>query len=206
MRRACIESELGCGVGPNHDPTMRPRELLVRRIEEHLLVPLGEIGFRYSRSRRTFSRSQGIALQSISFVVDRWASAYSCPFWTTWQVDSDAYVKWHLEHFQRTPANASIGGAMDWNIPGWSRSHVNRRAVRGVPDDEEAPALRITRKAPRLVCPALLRVRSRLSLQSRRPGSAPLRRAAIPRAGVAPSAGCLRAGARDRRLPRPWGA
>jgi hypothetical protein len=100
---------------------MKPREMLLGRVEETVAPAMRHLGFAFSRSRLLLSRRFGYAHQEVVFSLNRWNSENDCSFWTMWSARAPAYRTWHNEMFGHDPPNDTLGGGADWNIPGWSR-------------------------------------------------------------------------------------
>ena len=109
---------------------MKPRDLLLLRIRENLLGPLESRGFRFAPSGPRFSRKVGHARQVFGFSLSKWNQDDDASFWTLWSVTSPEYTKWHLAQWGARPANNSLGGLADWNIPGWSFKPGPLRRIR----------------------------------------------------------------------------
>ena len=115
---------------------MKPRDILLMRIQQDLCGPLGELGFKFTRSKLLFSRKSEIVTQKAWFQLDRWNSENDCSFWTHWLAQSTAYLEWHEQHFKTRPDNPNLGYEVDWNIPGWSPSSSDRACLHN--DDNDA--------------------------------------------------------------------
>jgi hypothetical protein len=100
---------------------LKPRELLLFRIEPKFLPFLEQLGFRFSESQIKLSRNIEGWRQSVSFSLSKWNSENDCTFWTMWAVNSPEYSKWYQKEWGQKPANNALGGCADWNIPGWTR-------------------------------------------------------------------------------------
>ncbi len=119
---------------------MKPRDILLMRIQQYLCAPLGELGFKFTRAKLLFSRKVGIATQEMRFQLDRWNSENNCAFWTNWSARSTAYAEWHEQHFQTPPDHPSLGGStigyeQDHNIPGWSPRFGDRACMHNDDND-----------------------------------------------------------------------
>jgi hypothetical protein len=115
---------------------MKPRDILLTRIDDYLRPPLEALGFRYARSKITFSRKKGIATQEIDFQLDRYNSENNCTFWTHWTTRAPAYTTWYEQHFGQCLGNGHLGGAAEWNVPGWSRAVTEHACLRNDERDE----------------------------------------------------------------------
>lgn len=64
---------------------MKPRDLLIVRIQQDLCELLATLGFKFARSKLTFSRKSAIVTQKVAFQLDRWNSENDCwniPGWS----------------------------------------------------------------------------------------------------------------------------
>lgn len=116
---------------------MKPRDILLRALNEQVAPRLVERGFRFVRSRLVFDRSTDEFRHGIQFSLGKWNREGSCRFWTNWAVTSPAYAKWHVNQWGTEPPNDILVALADWNIPGWSRGmqHFNLNGTRS--DDDE---------------------------------------------------------------------
>ncbi|WP_039968332.1 hypothetical protein [Pseudomonas chlororaphis] len=91
---------------------IRPRELFLLRLREHVMEPLKSHGFRFSASQLCF---QGIGdfSRRIQFQLSQWSGENQVEFWSTWN------------------------GVSEWNIPGWSRDISNPARLLNRPEDAE---------------------------------------------------------------------
>jgi len=108
---------------------MKPRDLLLSKLETRVAPHLAAIGFRFAPSKLSFSRKVAFARQEIAFSLDRWNFEDHCGFWTVWGASAPAYKKWHHEKFGVAPSNDALGGVSDWNIPGWSRRFIDQATL-----------------------------------------------------------------------------
>ena len=97
---------------------MKPRDLLLTRIQRDLMGSLESLGFRNARSSITFRRKSGIARQKIAFFLDRHNSEDECRFWTVCSTRALSYPKWHEQQFGKPPGNDVLGSASEWNMKG----------------------------------------------------------------------------------------
>lgn len=102
---------------------MKPTELLTNRLTSDV-VPLltGQYGFRFARSSLKVSRKTGDFEQSFQFSISKYSADDLCIFWTMWSVSSRKYSRWHEATWGEKPANDSVAGCAEWNIPNWTRS------------------------------------------------------------------------------------
>jgi len=100
---------------------MKPKDLLVLRLQEHMTEPLTALGFRFAASGPHFTRTRGIARQRIDFSLSRWNEDDRAVFWTMWGAGAPEYARWHEVQWGAGPPNDALGGLSDWNIPGWPR-------------------------------------------------------------------------------------
>ncbi|MBM6616327.1 hypothetical protein [Bacillus suaedaesalsae] len=114
---------------------MNPKELLLRNIESFLENELKQLGFKYSRNVPRFTRRIGDLELNISFSQSKWNTEDYCEFWTMWSVTSNTYSKWYLEQWGNKPANKTIVGDAEWNIPGWTRNASNHFILTNSPND-----------------------------------------------------------------------
>jgi hypothetical protein len=122
---------------------MKPKEMLLERLEETVVPVMRLLGFSFSRSRLLLSRRVGYARQEISFSLDKWNSENNCAFWTMWAARAPLYRKWHNDTFGEDPPNDALGGVADWNIPGWSRGPSAHATLTGNPSNDAEVAERL---------------------------------------------------------------
>lgn len=115
---------------------MKPKDLLLRSLEEHLVPPLTAAGYRFARSGPRFSRTVGDVRQRIEICSNRYNREDDAELWTMWAVDSTAYGRWYRATWGTTTTWSTLAGSADWNIPGWSRAPAAPRLqLRNVPED-----------------------------------------------------------------------
>ncbi len=107
---------------------MKPRDIMLTRIQQFLCAPLAELGFKFTRSKMVFWRIAGIAKQQVEFQLDRYNSEDECTFWTNWRTRWPGYSEWHERHFNQ-PESDFLGYFAEWNIPGWSRKFADRACL-----------------------------------------------------------------------------
>src|SRR5690554_3152231 len=108
---------------------MKPKELIILNIEEFLLEPLTEKGFKFSKSSLTFKRVQNEFIQTIDFQLNRYNQEDICAeFWcSSLGVSSKFYTSWYKTQYGEEPVNNSLGGAADWNIKNWKFPVIDGR-------------------------------------------------------------------------------
>ncbi|MCE9593189.1 MAG: DUF4304 domain-containing protein [Planctomycetes bacterium] len=116
---------------------MKSKELLVARLEEHVAPALAELGFRFARSRPSFTRTVGGFRQLVEFSTDRWNKEDVCEFHSGWTVSSAAYAKWYRATWGVDASSDVIVGLNDWRIPGWRVDGIKRRRLTNTPQDAQ---------------------------------------------------------------------
>lgn len=119
---------------------MKPRDLLLSRFRESVVPFFEGHGFRFASSKPAFSRTAGIAKQRVDVALDRHNVEGSCSFWTIWNVSAPAYRKWFEAEWGRATENDALGGASEWNIPGWTRGIGHFHLTGGAGDESELRA------------------------------------------------------------------
>jgi len=120
---------------------MKPADLLVKRVEEFLLQPMQEMGFRFSKTHRTFKRKIDPFTQVISFELRSKNEEDSCRFSMGFDVTSREYARWYQEMWGEPPPSDSIWAGNEWNIPNWPRKTKKKRfglfasSGKGLPKD-----------------------------------------------------------------------
>jgi hypothetical protein len=104
---------------------MKPKELLLKCLEDYLVDEMKNLGFKYSKSVPKFTRENGMFELSFSFAISKWSLDDNCEFWTMWGVTSKDYSKWFKEQWGVKPNNNAITGDAEWNIPNWTRDVSN---------------------------------------------------------------------------------
>jgi hypothetical protein len=107
---------------------MKPKDLFLARLEEHIVPFMAEHGFAFAKSRLRFARKAGQVRQTIEVCLDRNNFPDNCTFWTMWAANAPAYSDWHKKEWpdQKAPGE-TLGSLADWNIPGWSRKPADPR-------------------------------------------------------------------------------
>ena len=117
---------------------MRPRDLFRNGLESNVVPTLEAHGFRYRRAANTFRRDLPTGVrQSIAFQLSRWNAQDSCEFWSSWGTSAPRYGEWLKEHWNTAPDSDALAGAVEWNIPGWSRGPDRHFALRNGPADAD---------------------------------------------------------------------
>ena len=116
---------------------MKPRELLIKSLKTQFVPQMEALGFDFSERNLNISRSEGSFLQLVQFSLSRWNGEDDCTFWTQWSVRSSEYSSWYKKRWGVPPASSGIAGAMEWNIPEWSRTSNNRFLLTNSPSDVE---------------------------------------------------------------------
>lgn len=106
---------------------MKPKDLLVLRLREHVVAPLVTSGFRFAASTPQFSRTVGDVRQRIVVCANRYNREDDVEFWTMWSVTSAAYPRWYSETWGEPGTNDLLADTADWNLPGWSRGPAAKR-------------------------------------------------------------------------------
>jgi len=107
---------------------MKPKELLITRLQEHIVPFMEERGFRFSKSQVHFRRKVGQVCQNIAVCSDRYNTADNCTFWTMWSANAPEYLEWYRKQWSdEKPSGDTLGDLADWNIPGWSRGPAGPR-------------------------------------------------------------------------------
>ena len=107
---------------------MKPKELLIARLQEHIVPFMETHGFRFSKSRLYLARKVGHVYQRIDLCLDRYNTADNCTFWTMWSANTPDYPEWHQAQWsEEKPPGDTLGSLADWNIPGWSRKPADPR-------------------------------------------------------------------------------
>ena len=107
---------------------MKPKELLITRLQEHIVPFMEERGFRFSKSRVHFTRKVGQVCQNIALCSDRYNTADNGTFWTMWSANAPEYLEWYRKQWSdEKPSGDTLGDLADWNIPGWSRGPAGPR-------------------------------------------------------------------------------
>jgi hypothetical protein len=70
---------------------MKPKELLITRLQEHIVPFMGTQGFRFSKSQLRFARKVGQVHQRIDLCLDRFNTEDNCAFWTMWSANTPEY-------------------------------------------------------------------------------------------------------------------
>jgi hypothetical protein len=100
---------------------MKPKELFMARLEEHVVAFMAGHGFTFAKSRLRFARKAGQVKQAIAICLDRYNSQDNCTFWTMWSASAPAYLEWHKKEWSGEEAlGDTLGSLADWNISGWS--------------------------------------------------------------------------------------
>jgi hypothetical protein len=100
---------------------MKPKELFIDRVEEHVVSFMATYGFAFTKSRLRFARKAVQVQQTIEVCFDRNNFPDNCTFWTMWSAAAPAYLEWHKKEWSDEKALAdTLGSLADWNIPGWS--------------------------------------------------------------------------------------
>jgi hypothetical protein len=113
---------------------MKPRDLLLLRIQGYLCAPLQSLGFKFARSKMVFSRVSGIAKQKIAFQLSHWNSEDDCTFWTNWSAHWPGYPEWHERHFNQ-PQDDLLCDLQEQNIREWSHRFAGRACLHNRADD-----------------------------------------------------------------------
>jgi hypothetical protein len=100
---------------------MKPKDLFMARLEEHVVAFMAGHSFTFAKSRLRFARKAGQVKQTIEICLDRYNSQDNCTFWTMWSANAPAYLEWHKKEWSGEEAlGDTLGSLADWNIPGWS--------------------------------------------------------------------------------------
>ena len=122
---------------------MKPKELFIARLEEHVVAFMAGHGFAFARSRLRFARSAGQVQQTIEVCLDRNNFPDNCTFWTMWSANAPAYLEWHNKEWRDEKSlGDTLGSLADWNIPGWScKPADSRRTLLNTEADAQTMAL-----------------------------------------------------------------
>lgn len=100
---------------------MKPKELLIARLDEHVAAFMTGHGFTFAKSRLRFARKARQVKQTVEICLDRNNFTDNCTFWTMWSANAPAYLEWHKKEWSDEKAlGDTLGSLADWNIPGWS--------------------------------------------------------------------------------------
>lgn len=100
---------------------MKPRDLLLLRLREHVVEPVAAQRFRFAASKLHLARSVGDVRHRIEICSNRYNGDDDAEFWTMWSVSSLAYPRWYAEMWGEPTTYDLLADSADWNIPGWSR-------------------------------------------------------------------------------------
>jgi hypothetical protein len=100
---------------------VKPRDLLLLRLREHVVEPLAAHGFHFAASKLHFSRSVGHAKHRIDICSNRYNREDDVEFWTMWSVTSTEYAKWYAATWGDPTSHELLADSADWNLPGWAR-------------------------------------------------------------------------------------
>src|ERR1700716_3899835 len=100
---------------------MKPEDLLLLRLREHVVGPFAAHGFRLGASKLYLSRTVGHVKQRIEICSNRYNREDDAEFWTMWSVGSPSYPKWYAEMWGEPTSWELMADSADWNIPGWAR-------------------------------------------------------------------------------------
>src|ERR1700732_1819453 len=99
---------------------MKPKELLITRLQEHIVPFMEERGFRFSKSRVHFTRKVGQSAK-----ISPSARIGTRPQTTVLSGPCGAPMRqsiWYRKQWSdEKPSGDTLGDLADWNIPGWSR-------------------------------------------------------------------------------------
>ena len=100
---------------------MKPKELIIKSLQEKVSPVLSELGFIFSKSGLRFSRKWDDFTHWIQFSSNRYNEEDICvEFHTSFAVSSKFYAQWHLTEYGEKPVSDSVAGEMDWNLKGWT--------------------------------------------------------------------------------------
>ena len=116
---------------------MKPRELILLRLEEYIIPFMAGQGFRFLKSSLAFKRSTAKVKHEIDVCLDRNNFEDNCSFWTMWSASAPEYLVWHKKEWNddERALGDTLGSLGDWKIPGWPsarRTLVNTDADAGV--------------------------------------------------------------------------
>lgn len=104
---------------------MKPRDLLLLRIEQFLLPVMEEHGFRFARSKIYFRRRFGDFSHYVDFNASHQNEDNSCSFQTGWEIRSSLYRKWYRDKWgEDSPLGDRVLSIVDNDIPGWLACHA----------------------------------------------------------------------------------
>jgi hypothetical protein len=108
--------------------TMKPKELLITRLQEHIVPFMGTQGFRFSKSQLRFARKVGQVHQRIDLCLDRFNTEDNCPSGrcgvpTRPNIESDTTNRGARKtcreiHLARLPTGTPLGGRVSLPIRG----------------------------------------------------------------------------------------
>ncbi len=115
---------------------MKPRERFLSGLSDHLVPFFQDIGFRFRASKLEFERvTVGGVHHFVRFQLSRANRGDTCEFWSAWEASNAEYSRWHLRTWGSAANSDSLGGLVEWNIPGWSRSATDHFALSNAPSD-----------------------------------------------------------------------
>jgi hypothetical protein len=115
---------------------VKPKDLLLLRLREHIVEPLAAHGFRFTASKLHLSRTVGHAKHHIGICSNRYNREDDVEFWTMWSVRSLSYPKWYAETWGEPTSWDLMADSADWNIPGWARGPAAQRfQLRNIAED-----------------------------------------------------------------------
>ena len=99
---------------------MKPRDLLLWRIEEFIFPIMEDHGFKFAKSGMYFRRRVGEFAHRIDFFSSYKNEEDRCGFQTGWSIESPTYRAWYQKTWgKKSNQGSTVFALIDNGIPGW---------------------------------------------------------------------------------------
>jgi len=120
---------------------MKPKDLLIDRLQLYVVPTLEKYGFAFSKSSLSFKKRIEKIDQKIVFSLSKWNEEDHCTFWSSFGTQSSYYVLWHKKKWGMKPVNNALTGCADWDVEGWSDSIPEKLLIQNTISDQEVMSL-----------------------------------------------------------------
>ena len=116
---------------------MKPKEILLKNINDHLIQYFVQIGFKHLKSKDSFKRVVGDFIQEITFCRNRYNSDNHCEFRTMWSVSSIKFSKWYKSQYGKSSPNSCLWSEAEWNLNSWNTIVTEKTILQNDQNDKQ---------------------------------------------------------------------
>ena len=98
---------------------MKPKDFLVKLLNENLVNEMELIGFKYVESKFEFYKNYGVLKLNIRFELDKYTFGDRCKLTTNFYLTADSYRKWYFDEWKKNPDDNSFINLQGADIPNW---------------------------------------------------------------------------------------